>query len=382
MRRANASRLVGLVLVLGVLPMVVMRCDLGRPGEAPSSTPPAVALPRADWPLEGDSWIYDGAWVAPDELVLVDALNNRLLAFDRGGRYEGEGLGWLRRGVADEGFYPSRLATIGETITLGLAGGLVVETEGERVVKVHRLLEVEVRGGELVGVYAWAAGSRDLVVVGQLREGNSRGPLRLFAVPWDGTEASWIGPPVPGTAEGSGAASWYALGDARLARLGRFVFLLTYDPGTGRTEILRGEVGSDRLVPLGAWPEVPRHLSWPLGYETVDGFVGMSTLVASAPGAVALLAWEEDLYLLARRPGPERTEWLLSRIDPRTEVVVGTVRLPSSSRHLVAVPGPKAWALIEKGPVTGFGDQRIEGLRMVPAEAVRAIGSRTLEESP
>ena len=379
MRWPNAPRLVGLALVLGVLPMVLLRCDLDRPGEGRSSAPPAVALPRTDWPLEREVWIYDGAWVAPDELVLVDALGDRLLAFDRGGWFRGEGLPWLRSALDEESYYPNRLATGGETLFVGLAGALVVEIEGRSVTKTHRLLEVGAAGRELTGVYGWTAGHEDLVVLGALGEGGRRGPLRLFAMSRDGSAVVWTGPPIPGS---EGLKSWYSLGDARLARIGRSVFLLTYDSQTGRTEIVRGEVGKEGLVALGAWPEeIPRHLPRPLGYDTVEGFVEMNVLVASAPGPVALLAWEGDLYLLARRPGPERTEWLLSRIDPRTEVVVGTVRLPSTSRHLVAVPGSKAWALLEKGPVTGFGDQRIEGLRLVPAEAVRAIGSRTPEES-
>ncbi|MGH7340169.1 MAG: hypothetical protein ACREKH_06735 [Candidatus Rokuibacteriota bacterium] len=94
----------------------------------------------------------------------------------------------------------------------------------------------------------------------------------------------------------------------------------------------------------------------------------------NATTPVGLFGWEGALYLLTRSPAADRgTDWWLTRIDPATDTVAGTVRLATRANHLMVVPGDPYWALIEKGPVeNSYEDQDITGIVAVPAERIRA----------
>lgn len=79
-----------------------------------------------------------------------------------------------------------------------------------------------------------------------------------------------------------------------------------------------------------------------------------------------LYAWRGLLYVLTRSPGAGgETHWRLHVVDPERDEVVGALTLPTRAPHLGIVPGPRFWALIEKGPVESRrgGRQPILGVR-------------------
>jgi hypothetical protein len=84
--------------------------------------------------------------------------------------------------------------------------------------------------------------------------------------------------------------------------------------------------------------------------------------------AAGLYGWNGRLFVLARRPGAasDETVWSLTRIDPQRDEVVGTLELPTAAAHLTVIPGPRHWAILEKGPVRGFGQQDISTLLLIP----------------
>ena len=84
------------------------------------------------------------------------------------------------------------------------------------------------------------------------------------------------------------------------------------------------------------------------------------------------------LYLLSRQPGARGTEWLVHQIDPAKDELVRTLTLPTHANHIVLVPGPDHWAVVEKGPVAGPGQQAIPTAVLVPSEWIESPGSTTL----
>jgi hypothetical protein len=84
-----------------------------------------------------------------------------------------------------------------------------------------------------------------------------------------------------------------------------------------------------------------------------------------------LWAWNRHLYLLSRAPVGTKTQWTLTKIDPETPRFVGSTVLPTQANHLTVVPGPRWWALVEKGPVLGFGAQSVDSAMLIPSDALR-----------
>lgn len=72
------------------------------------------------------------------------------------------------------------------------------------------------------------------------------------------------------------------------------------------------------------------------------------------------------LYLLARDP-EACSPWLLHKIDPINDRLIGSVPLPSLARRLALVPGEQQWILIEKGSVIAGGEERIKSIQLVPS---------------
>lgn len=143
--------------------------------------------------------------------------------------------------------------------------------------------------------------------------------------------------------------------------------IVVSSPASPEPRPLRGDF-PERFAFTPSLPTVPESKEVP--------FVLQELTKATMPAGI--FGWEGQLYLLSRSPAAngEGTDWWLTRIDPETEEVVGSVRIGSRATHLMMVPGAEEWALIEKGPVDSFEDQDLESILVVPASEVRDWGSK------
>ena len=104
--------------------------------------------------------------------------------------------------------------------------------------------------------------------------------------------------------------------------------------------------------------------TFPAGYQSPA--LGMSGRENTVPSAAA---WERAtapvglfgrggfLYLLARQPRADHsTRWTIFQIDPARDQMVRSMTLPTHAPHLVVVPGPREWAVIEKGHLVEAGN--------------------------
>lgn len=73
------------------------------------------------------------------------------------------------------------------------------------------------------------------------------------------------------------------------------------------------------------------------------------------------------VYLLTRQPAAEGTLWMIYKLDPVAERVVGRVKLPTSAHHLTVVPSPQRWYFLEKSEVGAYGAQETPSMLAVPS---------------
>jgi hypothetical protein len=152
----------------------------------------------------------------------------------------------------------------------------------------------------------------------------------------------------------------FRLGYPMFARLGAMGYALVMDEPPFILEI-----GADTRRLL-AYPQGFRnrpHIPATFTEQDEPAAHAAFTTIATAAG---LIAWEDALYVLTRRPGKKGTDWFLFKLDPRADHVdkVG-IPLPTHADHLVVVPGQKHWALIEKGPVLAGHAQEIRSMVLV-----------------
>ncbi len=95
--------------------------------------------------------------------------------------------------------------------------------------------------------------------------------------------------------------------------------------------------------------------------------------VEAASMAAGLFGQGRYLYLLTRRPaGKGATSWFLHRIDPERDRIEATFVLPTDAPHLVVVPGPVEWALVEQDAWVGTLGKRTRGVLFLSASSLQA----------
>jgi len=101
----------------------------------------------------------------------------------------------------------------------------------------------------------------------------------------------------------------------------------------------------------------------PLRFVGKEQFVSEMKAVSERHIPVALLSWEERLFVVDH----EYEGYLVWEIDP----VSGRMRFLNpiqGGEFVTIVPGPQGWAVLEKGPVIDLGRQLFRGLSLYPPE--------------
>jgi hypothetical protein len=126
----------------------------------------------------------------------------------------------------------------------------------------------------------------------------------------------------------------------------------------------------DRLEYVGTLPSQIDFSPQLPSFESPDDLPLIMKMVEASTMPTGLYGWEHSLYLLWRKPEGAKTLWFLTRIYPNKQP--RTVSIKTSANHLTVVPGPNAWAFVEKGRVRSWGEQNIDSILLVPAERIRS----------
>lgn len=118
----------------------------------------------------------------------------------------------------------------------------------------------------------------------------------------------------------------------------------------------------------------------PEGVGGMEGGVLLYKALEHSTVAVRLYGRGDFLYLLTRRPAAQGTLWQLWQIDPRRDAVIRPLTLPTTANHVFLAPGPKDWAVIEKGPVVDVGQQAIRSMLLIPSPWIEDPASKALAD--
>jgi len=144
----------------------------------------------------------------------------------------------------------------------------------------------------------------------------------------------------------------------------------------GQPQIYRIDVDIGGLTPLELHnPPEEMLVSPPLAtFRPAAQFAALMQDVEASTMPTEMVGWDGSLYVVLRRPsespGRGMTDYRIARIDPDSgEVVVSP--LESTAHHLLLVPGPERFAVVEKDAARSLGDHRIQGFNLVPTKRMQ-----------
>lgn len=294
------------------------------------------------------SWLYYGEWANDGrELILADTIAGRLLRYRR----SGVELRAIAASHASGTFIRPGSITRTER-------GLVLFDAPDRYVGLQANLqpawEIAVRDvrpprGDRLEIFLAGVGvGSDLFGIAALFDGHTRQKWLGFARLRLGNPPSLERVrtlPSMFTPEGS---FYFIHGGPYLANAGGSIYALLFGK---KPHIERLLPSARTLVTFPAGYTSPA-----LGMNSRQNTVASSLAWEKSTAPVALFGRGRFLYLLARRPRADGgTQWTLFQIDPERDQMMRSIELPTRASHLVVIPGPREWAIIEKGPVAAVG---------------------------
>ncbi len=298
--------------------------------------------PRPAWLAFGE-WVNDGT-----ELILPDAFDGRLLRYKR----TGEQLRPLST--------PSLSATFSRPASIDNSGrGLVVlDLPDERLVALKANLQL-----------AWQARLRDVpfpdderieLFLSFISAGD--GFIGLTVLVNEKTQEKWWGIARVRLGDSPQVERVHTL-PSMMSEEGSFYFshqgpYLAKANGAVYALFFGERPHIERLLPspgkLAAFPA--GYTSPVLGFNTRENTESAFRAWENSTAPVALFGRGRFLYLLARRPRADQgTEWILFQIDPKRDKMIRSIALPTRAKHVLVIPGPREWAIVEKGGVVAVG---------------------------
>jgi hypothetical protein len=362
-------RVVRVFVPLLLVPVVLLH--LGAAFAAPDAQQ-VVRCPRVPF-SQPPTWTRSGAW-AGNRLILADSLANKILEYQIPG---GRMVGTLPKALVID-FNHAKPVQIQATGN----GDFVLELSNDQLVTFSRSFRVKNKrevvsafdekaanpGTRIESLWGWTLAGSDLLGYGDISfYGRKRWESGVFRFPLSNPQDFDI----VSSGERDSSRIFYRLD---------MPFLTSLEDGTGYALLMRDRLGiyrSEKGKPGLEFVTAP-----PKGFEASpnlpefrrkEDLPSVMRAVEQSTMPAGLWGWEGHLYLLSRAPAPAGTRWTLTKIDPRPGAArfVGSVVLPTQANHLTVVPGPRWWALVEKGPVLGFGAQSIDGAVLIPSDALR-----------
>jgi hypothetical protein len=318
------------------------------------------------------AFTISGAWVSPDELVLVDAPENRLVRVDTRGRRTGiqsKDVETTLRNAFEESFLPVSIRTAKGETWLELVGGRLAKLSSiDRVLATHDLWGTQLgHGAKLIAILGWTIAGDDLFGYGNFELSDKSIETGFFRISLDNKADAEILSSKP---NGATTQLWYRLGLPFIASIGEAGYALKMDDGLSLVKSLPGEEGLGRVGRFTGALGSPPGLT---PFETPDDFKTIMGKLSSSTTPMGLYGWDGKLYLLWRYQDSNRGDWKVTRINPKKpakEAWEATVILPSHAAQLMLIPGPRHWALVEKGSVEGYMTQSTDSVIFVPASRI------------
>lgn len=342
-------------------------------GNRPASVCREVVLSRKPgWTLSG-GFTPDGS-----QLLIVDSLYSTILRYGN----SGESLGPIREPVkalvADQ--MPVTGRPRGESFILEVTDGLMVMDSDLHPVAIKRVQsnsqewrKSKSQEWRITGLWEWQpVGKSDILAFADIGEGpnpydprHAKTAFVRFPLENPGQLTILQDFPVIGTPNKGYYRSTYS---SYITSLGETGYYLSMNDGLRLYRQEKGKIPEDISSTLPPGLRAPKLPDW----DHPQQFVDMMKRIERASMPVGLWGWYDSLYLLYRAPQGEGTRWTLYNIDPTRKHPQSSADLPISANHVTVVPGPKSWAIIEKGPVRAYGAQSISRVLFIPAQLLKA----------
>ena len=272
-------------------------------------------------------------------------------------------------GYRDSEFFPAKIARIGGSgFLLQLADGTTLRLDERLQASDHGLAPQERAGGLRLGsMYQFTIVGDAAVAYGALLTSPESIELGVFRAPLRSTAAERLTMLQPFS-----DSDFYLTGYPYLATIGDEAYFVRMSK---QPAIYRVGATGREVEKLAAFPQEymvrPDFKTRMTGPKTAPPhFAELETFTVPA----GLYAQGGMLFLLGRTPDPPRgTAWWLYEIDPRSDRIVGRVRLPTSASHLTLAPSESAWYLFERSSVGENQRQEIATMVVLPSSAVTAL---------
>lgn len=307
-----------------------------------------------------------------ETLLLADPLGKSLLPFSMDGRLQNRIPPLLSRVLKD--VPPQVVLQQGERLFVGVPRSRVLMLDKGYSVMTQEAVQVtEVRKKDdeltLQGMFLWRPVGSDFLAFSDVKAANDRWWSALVRFPARDPASFEVLHSVGLLAP---SKVFYQLGFPLLASLGDDGYVLLMENPIG---IYRSSKGGGGLKQLSAFPEEYDQSPVLPTLAVPDDIVPVMAKIEQSKMPTGLYGWKEGrkgyLYLVVREPDASGTRWTIFKIDPDSDEVVGSARLPTRAHHLTVVPGTKRWAFIEQGRVESWVRQRIDRVVFVPSDRLR-----------
>jgi hypothetical protein len=317
-----------------------------------------------------------GAWSANgSELLVADALNRTILRYSVSGRSLGPLPDPIRSFLAP--LSPAALKADPTT------GGSLVEVDGSRFLQLDRTYrpvstypQVEPQAAtakqgtqQLEAPFAWEPLGGDILAFADIRlnrrVGEPQWTVGFVRYPLGRPDAFTL---LREYGRGDPVRTIQRLGFQYIAAIKDTAYVLAMENPPAILVNHKGETEFTTLrttLPgLEARPDLPTLL-------TKDDVAPVMAAVEQSTMPVGLYSFENRLYMVARFFRDGATVWEIWQLDPESGAILSKARIPTNANHITVIPGPKAWAIVEKGPVTGWGPQEIRTALFIPAAVLQ-----------
>jgi hypothetical protein len=281
--------------------------------------------------------------------------------------------------------YPIRLAVRDDS-------RLVVQAEANRFLtldpeyaaegNMNTLLKAGPNGSTIEKVFTWAPAKGDIVAFADVKAPGDRWGAGVVRFSTDLEATSHGFQLLNDLSPQDASRKFHRLGFSYIAALGDTAYYLLMDNGFHLWKSDPGKDAEDMKDLTESFPSWKSSPQLP-SYVMPEDFTSVMETIEGSAFPTGLYGWrdpvsgERSLYLLSRQPQNGVVQWLLSRIDPASGDVTGTVLIQSHANHLFAIPGPVMWAFVEKGPALGLTEQEVGDILTIPAERVRSSLERS-----
>ncbi|MFY9819777.1 MAG: hypothetical protein WAM82_00240 [Thermoanaerobaculia bacterium] len=339
--------------------LVVLLAGAARPTPAEPLKCNRVTFQKPPLWISGAAGTDDGSG-----LLVVDPFRNQLVSYDSQGGSQTVSAPHLK---SAKDFLPARIAKTAGGFLLETADGSLVGLDKQlRVTRESTLTQKSLTEEHVGSLYQWTLAGDKLVGFGTLTKTGQSYELGFLRAPLQPSgQVEMLKPFANG--------DFYLLGYSYLATLGDDVYFVLMDkhpaiyrvsPGSAKVEKLKSFPAEYQILPDFQTPPPKGPKSAPARYAELETF----TMPAG------LYAQDGILYLLTRKPdGPAATAWWVYKIDPRKDVILGRMKLPTSANHLLIVPTAENWFAIERGRVEEKQRQQIQSMVVLPSAAISSL---------